>query len=532
MGANAHTTRPVSDTRYDVIIIGGGHNGLVAACYLADAGKKVLILERNDALGGASVSARLFDGFDARISRYAYLVSLFPQRILRELGLNLRLLKRPISSYTPYGEGLGLLLSNENPHLIEREIRKLSTGDWRGYQTLVAKQQAFAALVWDSLLEPLESRRNWEKTFNDAGRNDLWRDFVERPLGELLETQITSDLLRGIVFTDGKIGANAGAHDASLLQNRTFLYHVIGNKTGDWQVPEGGMGQIAEQLIARARRAGVEWRLGAEIIETQAQGNGWRVGFRHHNAEFDWRSRHLVWNATPPFRRPPDPSGIDEGTSFKINMLVKKLPQPINPQVTPEQAFSGTFHIDESYSQLEAARRIAQSGRIPEAPAGEIYCHTLTDPSILSPELARRGYHTLTYFGLDLPYALFADDNEGVKQTVVTNVLDGLNRYLATPLEDCLATDCNGRPCLEAKSPVDLERELGLPRGNIFHKGLSWFFAESQSEVGRYGVETDRPNEWICGASARRGGAVSGIPGRNAAMAILRSGSDSSCTGG
>ncbi|TVS12823.1 MAG: NAD(P)/FAD-dependent oxidoreductase [Wenzhouxiangella sp.] len=513
-------------TRYDAIIIGGGHNGLVAACYLAKAGKRVLILEKNPTLGGASVSHRLFPDYDARISRYAYLVSLFPERLIRELGLKLHLLDRPISSYTPCGNGQGLLISNEDPELSEREIGKLGAGEWRGYQALLEKQRAFADIVWDSLLEPLKSRSEWEKIFRAAGRPELWREFVERPIGELIETHLASDLLRGIVFTDGKIGANAGAHDPSLLQNRTFLYHVIGNKTGQWRVPQGGMGELAGQLAERARRAGVEWRLGSEVLATEAANGVHRVTCRQNDADFELEARHLLWNATPPFRRQPDPSGIDEGTSFKINMLLKQLPKLLDPGVTPEQAFAGTLHIDEGYAQLERARQAAQRGQITETPAGEIYCHTLTDPTILSADLRQQGYHTLTYFGLDLPYGLFADDNEGAKQTVVANVLKGLNRHLATPLEACLAVDRHGQPCLEAKSPVDLEAELGLPRGNIFHKGLSWFFAEDESEVGRYGVETGRPNEWICGASARRGGAVSGIPGRNAAIAVLNSPGD------
>ncbi len=507
--------------RYDAIIVGGGHNGLVAACYLAAAGKRVLILEKNDALGGASVSQRLFPDYPARISRYAYLISLFPDRMIRELRLKLRLRQRAISSYTPHGDGDGLLLSNEDSEHTERAISRLGAGEWRGYQALMAKQRAFADLVWPSLLEPLRSRREWQAIFRSAGRSDLWRDFVERPIGEVIEAHITSDLLRGVLFTDGKIGANACAHDASLLQNRTYLYHIIGNRTGQWRVPEGGMGRLTDQLAERARRAGVEWLPGAEVIDTSATSGGTAVRFRHRDADFEREARHLVWNATPPFRRRPDSSGVDEGTSFKINMLLEKLPQPVDRRVTPEQAFAGTFHIDERYSQLQAAWQSAKRGEIPATPAGEIYCHTLTDPTILSAKLRRHGYHTLTYFGLDLPYGLFTEDNEAARQTVVNNVFEGLNRYLATPLQACLAKDRHGRPCLEAKSPVDLERELGLPRGNIFHKGLSWFFAESESEVGAFGVETGRPNEWICGSSARRGGAVSGIPGRNAAMAIL-----------
>jgi hypothetical protein len=289
------------ETRYDAIIIGGGHNGLVAACYLGDAGKKVLILEKNESLGGASVSQQLFPDYDARISRYAYLVSLFPERLIRELGLKLRLRQRPISSYTPHGDGEGLLVSNENPELTEREIRKLGDGEWTGYQALMEKQRAFAGIVWESLLEPLKSRSAWEKVFRDAGRPELWRDFVERPIGELLETHFKSDLLRGIIFTDGKIGSNAGALDSSLLQNRTYLYHVIGNKTGEWLVPEGGMGRLTDQLAARARKSGVEWRLGAEVVETPPKkaAPAWRFGIGAPTS----KSRPGTCSGMPP--RPP-----------------------------------------------------------------------------------------------------------------------------------------------------------------------------------------------------------------------------------
>ncbi len=510
-------------TMYDAIIVGGGHNGLVAACYLARAGKDVMILEKNPHLGGASVSQRPFSGFDARISRYAYLVSLFPRRIMDELGLDLRLLQRPVSSYTPDpATGEGLLIRNGDRAWNKREISRLGPREWVGYESLMDKQQIFADLIWDSLMEPLKPRAEWENIFRAAGQARLWEAFVERPLGELIETHFASDLLRGAVFTDGKIGSYPGAHDASLLQNRTYLYHVIGNGNGQWLVPEGGMGNLVDQLAARAREAGANWTLGAKVTDTSAEQNSVSVAVERAGKEMHFQARHLIWNTAPPSQRPAEPSDLDEGTSFKINMLLKRLPRPAEARISAEEAFSGTFHIDEGYQQLEDARRAAQNGRVPERPPGEVYCHTLTDPSILSQDLQQKGYHTLTWFGLDLPYALFEKNNEDQKNTVVRNVLNGLNRYLATPLEACLARDDNGQPCLEAKSPVDLAAELGLPRGNIFHNGLSWFFAETSEEAGTYGVETDRANEWICGASAKRGGAVSGITGRNAAMAILR----------
>lgn len=507
---------------YDAVIVGGGHNGLVAACYLARAGRKVLILEKNAHLGGASISQKLFRDFDANISRYAYLVSLFPKRIIDELELDLRLLQRRVASYTPdLDHEHGLLLRNDDAAWNQREITRLGDNEWCGYEQLMRKQQIFADLVWGSLLDPLQSRSDWEARFEQAGQNALWREFVERPIGELLEAHFSSDLLRGTVLTDAKICAYAGAHDPSLLQNRTYLYHIIGNASGQWLVPQGGMGHLIRQLANTASKAGASWELGAEVTDTEVQEGGVRVAYQSAGQTVEVHARHLLWNATPPWRRSRTPSDVDEGTAFKINMLLARLPELREPRISPQEAFAGTFHIDEHYSQLEAARQTAQAGRIPEFPAGEVYCHTLTDPSILSPELQRGGYHTLTWFGLDLPYSLFERDNEGAKSAVVRNMLNGLNRYLATPIEDCLARDRNGEPCLEAKSALDLETELGLPRGNIFHKGLSWFFAETESEIGAYGVETEHPNEWICGSSAKRGGAVSGIPGRNAAVAVL-----------
>jgi phytoene dehydrogenase-like protein len=156
-----------------------------------------------------------------------------------------------------------------------------------------------------------------------------------------------------------------------------------------------------------------------------------------------------------------------------------------------------------------------------DAIPGEMYCHSLTDPSILSEALQAQGCQTLTLFGLDVPYHWFTEDNEGMKAVVTRAYLKAINQFTAEDIEDCLAVDTNGRPCLEAKSPVDLERSLGLPKGNIFHGSLTWPFAERAEEVGTWGVETNYPNVYICGSSAKRGGAVSGIPGHNAAMKVL-----------
>ncbi|MGW1599045.1 FAD-dependent oxidoreductase, partial [Streptomyces sp. NPDC002343] len=155
----------------------------------------------------------------------------------------------------------------------------------------------------------------------------------------------------------------------------------------------------------------------------------------------------------------------------------------------------------------------------PATPPAEIYCHSLTDPTILGPGLAERGHHTLTLFGLHAPARLFDRDNDAAREELLTATLAQLDAHLAEPLADCLATDADGRPCIEAKTPLDLERDLRLPGGHIFHRALSWPYAEQ--EEGRWGVETRHRNVLLCGAGAVRGGGVSGVPGHNAAMAVL-----------
>jgi phytoene dehydrogenase-like protein len=216
----------------------------------------------------------------------------------------------------------------------------------------------------------------------------------------------------------------------------------------------------------------------------------------------------------------PDGGPAPEGAQLKLNMLLARLPRLRDSAVDPRDAFAGTFHVNESASQLEAAHAQASAGRIPELPPCEIYCHSLTDPTILGPGLRAAGAQTLTCFALHMPARLFAD-GDAAKDAAVAATLRSLDSVLAEPLEDCLWRTPGGEPCLEARTPVELEAELGLPGGNIFHRDLAWPYAEDPGEVGTWGVETAHANVLVCGAGARRGGGVSGIPGHNAAMAVL-----------
>jgi phytoene dehydrogenase-like protein len=344
----------------------------------------------------------------------------------------------------------------------------------------------------------------------------------EEPIGVAVEENFADDLVRGVVLTDALIGTFAGAHDASLRQNRCFLYHVIGGGTGAWDVPVGGMGALTDALAAAARRAGAVLATGHEAVRVAADGQGAEVTYRTRDGEGVAGARHVLVNASPQAlaaltgEEPPEPA---EGAQLKVNMLLRRLPRLRDTSVDPREAFAGTFHIAEGYRQLAAAHAQAAAGELPAAPPSEIYCHSLTDPSILGPDLAGRGYQTLTLFGLHTPARLFARDNDAVREELLKATLAQLDAHLAEPLADCLATDADGRPCIEAKTPLDLERDLGLPGGNIFHRALSW--PHAQEGTGCWGVETRHPNVLLCGAGAVRGGGVSGVPGHNAAMAVL-----------
>lgn len=211
-----------------------------------------------------------------------------------------------------------------------------------------------------------------------------------------------------------------------------------------------------------------------------------------------------------------------EGAQLKVNLLLSRLPR-LRDGVSPEAAFGGTFHINESWSQLQSAYDTAAGGAVPNPLPAEIYCHTLADPSILSPELQSSGAHTLTLFGLHAPSRLTASRDE-----LQAAALASLNSVLAEPIEPLLMTDASGQPCIEARTTHDLEQSVGLPGGNIFHGPLSWPFVEDDAPQAtaaeRWGVASAWDNVLICGAGARRGGGVSGLGGHNAAMAVLEEG--------
>ncbi len=519
-------------TKYDVVILGSGHNALVAAGYLAGAGLSVLVLEKNDYLGGATTSQRVFPDYDARISRYAYLVSLLPQQIIQDLGLNLQLRTRDTASFTPYerdGVSRGLLLSNLSASVSRSSLRQLigHNREWEQFQRFYQLARIFAQTVWPTLLEPLPGVGALERRFQvDDLHREAWRSLVAEPLGAVVERYLQNDLLRGVVFTDAKIGLLTHPEDPSLLQNRCFLYHTMGNVTGEWKVPVGGMGRVAGELIRVATRRGAVMVTRARLLGLELSARQRTVHCEVDGQPRSLEARYLLVNFGPNvlahyLGRGYEPGPTHEGSVLKINLLLRRLPRLRNQGVTAREAFQGTFHVDEGYEQMKVSHAQAAQSALPDRVPCEVYCHTLTDDSILAPELSTRGFQTMTLFGLDTPWRSFVGDPAGRTREAAARCLAGLNRWLAEPLEDCLARDADGQPCMEIRNPLDLEAELGHYRGNIFHGALTFPFADSAETTGTWGVETEWTNVLLCGSGARRGGAVSGIPGHNAARKVL-----------
>ncbi len=524
------TTPHTAFGRYDVAIVGAGHNGLVAAAYLARAGLSVLVLERLDRVGGATVTGQPFAGRPTRVSRYADVVSLMPDRLLTELEVDVGLASRPVSSYTPCvrdGRHRGLLVENPEGKRTRLSFLELtdSSREYDAWCSFYSEVAAMARAVEPTLLEPLP----WEKDLAAHVDEATWRDFVTTPLGEVIEKRFADDTVRGVVATDALVGLFGTLRDPSLEQNRCFLYRLIGHGTGEARVPVGGMGALSDALARAAASAGAEIRVGAGVSAIRAGDDGNEIDFDTAGGPATVEARFVLSNVAPwvlhiLLGEPDDPESKPEGAQLKINLLLDRLPR-LKSGVDPAVAFAGTMHVASAYSQLQTAYDEAGQGFLPATIPSEVSCPSLSDPSLLGD--VPPGSQTLSILTLQTPASVFASDPDGRRDEAVRRAIAALDDYLVDPIESVIARDAQGSPCLEAKIPQDVEAELAIPGGHAHHGHLDWPWASNRTRLEtpdqQWGVPTGLPRVFLAGAGARRGGVVSGVGGHNAAQAVLAS---------
>lgn len=535
---------------YDSIIVGGGHNGLICAWYLARAGQRVLVLERRPMVGGACVTEELWPGF--RLSTASYVVSLLLPEIERDLDLarhGYRVLRRAPSSFTPLEDGRYLMMGPD-AESNRREIAKFSARDAEAFPRYEALLGRIAGAIEPVLsktppdLLPLPGywrRVALSKKLRDLKAGyDLYRAFgrlgsdlpeaVEILTGSartILDRWFESDVLKGTLATDAIIGTFQPISAPGTAY--VLLHHVMGfagGERGVWGYVEGGMGKLSDAIAAAARERGVEIRTGAAVEEILVE-NGKAAGVRLEGGEIIPGRRvassvdaHLTFERMIESHHLPEEfraavSRIDySSASMKINLVVNELPDftclPGNDEVGPQHR--GTIHIGTETDYLERAYDDAKYGAPSERPIVEMTIPTSVDKTLVPP-----GYHVLSLFVQYAPYRLREGSWDEIKDSFADRCIAEIARYAPNVPGSIVHR--------QVLSPVDLERVFGLTGGNIFQGAMPLHQLFNMRPVAGWSdYRTPVENLYLCGSAAHPGGGVMGACGRNAAVEMLRDG--------
>lgn len=522
-------------SRYDAIIVGAGHNGLVTAGYLARAGLRVLVLERRHVVGGACVTEEVFPGF--KVSTAAYVNSLFRKEIVRDLRLGdygFHVLARDPSSFTPFPDGRSLLMGPD-AGLTRKEIAKFSARDAERYPRYAAMLERVAAVVEPTLtmtppdlLRPrlgdlgklLSLGRAFRRLGAGAGEAVEILTGAARPI---LDRWFESEQLKATLATDAIIGAMASP---SMPGTAYVLFHHVMGETdgarGVWGYVRGGMGGLTQALAAAARDLGAEIRCGAEVARilvqdgkttgvALAQGDEFAAPIVASNADARITFTRLVDPRVLPVEFVEAVGRISyESASLKINVALAELPDfRALPGRAPGPQHRGTIHICPDQDYIERAFDEAKYGRPSSRPVLEC-----TIPSVVDPTVAPPGKHLMSMFVQYAPYALREGSWDELRDAFADRCFDLLDEYAPNFKRSVLAR--------QVLTPLDLERVFSLTGGNIFQGAMTPSQLFSLRPVPGYAsYRTPIRGLFLCGAAAHPGGGVMGTPGLNAAREIL-----------
>ncbi|XP_031255142.1 pyridine nucleotide-disulfide oxidoreductase domain-containing protein 2-like isoform X2 [Pistacia vera] len=549
--------RSLKEKKWDVVVIGGGHNGLTAAAYLARGGLSVAVLERRYIIGGAAVTEELIPGF--KFSRCSYLQSLLRPSVIRELELKrhgLKLLKPTASSFSPCLDGRYLLLGFDEEHNYS-EISKFSKRDadaYPRYESQLNKFCKFMNFLVDSptpetlcgpgdsslnlndrLRDKLEKSVFWTRCLRHVlqlGQKDMveFVDLLLSPTSKVLNKWFESDLLKAAIAGDAIVGSMASIHAPG--SGYVLLHHVMGETDGDrnvWSHVEGGMGSISLAISKAAREAGVHILTNEEVSQIMIGDSGKVNGVLLIDGT-QVHSSIVLSNATPcktfiglvpqdvlpdDFLRAIKYSDYKSGVT-KINVAVDKLPhfhccKSSQLEVGPQH--TATIHIGaESMDEIGSACQDAWNGLPSRRPVME-----MTIPSSLDKTISPPGKHVVSLFTQYTPYK----PSDGSWEDPV---------YRESYAQKCFSLIDEHAPGFSSSvigydmlTPIDLEREFGLTGGNIFHgaMGLDSLFL-MRPVKGWSGYRTPVEGLYMCGSGSHPGGGVMGAPGRNAAHVVLQ----------
>lgn len=520
---------------FDVIVIGAGHNGLTCAGYLARSGLKVKVLERRPVVGGAAMTEEFHPGF--RNSVYSYAVSLLHPEVIRDLELHrhgLEIMERPAGTISLL-DGDHLLLSR-NPAQARREIARFSPRDAERFDEYEERITAVALALRELAMDtPPDLRGGWRnalrllrtgnvlRKLNRKQRGDL-AELLTRSLGDYLDSWFESDALKGILGLECVIGNFVDPYQAGTAY--VLLHHAFGEvngRTGAWGHARGGMGAVTQAMAAFASARGADIETDAAVREIRVdEGHacgvtteaGQTIGARVVAANV--HPQLLLTRLLDPALLPADARRRIQGyrshsATFRMNVALSELPRFASMSSQAPDMFQGAIEICPSLDYMQRAYATAGANGWSERPIVSMWLPSTQDDT-LAPAGGQVASLFCQHFQRHLPAERGWDE---VKEQVADHVIDTVNGYAPNFRASVL-----GR---QIKSPLDIERDLGMVGGDIFHGALHLDQLFSLRPIAGYS-EYRMPvrNLYLCGSGAHPGGGVSGLPGRNAAREILR----------